>query len=220
MPSTRLHNWTEFEEHALFCIIARNIHKTGLPKEADPTETPATLARRRAAARMAETGSMPSIRQAHIDVADLLNKAIHGVGNYGKDIDKAEVSRMIDHLMVEKKGAIAYLERQRVARVTRAMKKVWRRGLDFDGSLKEWDEGRKENDVQARTETNSYGFQRAKAGFDADREEVDYGAGMFRPFPIRSYAGVLKGKLTTKTYSQTNISATRQGRVLKYQTPF
>jgi hypothetical protein len=40
---------------------------------------------------------------------------------------------MIDQLTEEKKDAVKYLERQRVGRITRTMKRVWERGCRVEG---------------------------------------------------------------------------------------
>jgi hypothetical protein len=73
-----------------------------------------------------------SIRHAHRDVADALNRSIN-FGNQANDIPVEEVSAMITKLMDEKKHAVAYLERQKISRVTRAMKRVWDRGARVEG---------------------------------------------------------------------------------------
>lgn len=76
-----------------------------------------------------------SIKHAHRDVADALNRALN-FGNQGNDIPAEEVSRMIERLMETRKDAMGYLERQRCGRVTRGVKRVWNRGLrlDFGGT--------------------------------------------------------------------------------------
>jgi len=154
MSQNQPRKWTKFEKHALLCIMARYIHKTGLHKHKDPTETPTMQARKRAAAQMAETGEVPSVCHEHMDVSDLLNTILHGSGKYDDDIDKVEVSRMIDKLVVENKGALAYMDRQTAGRLTRGMKKVWERRVDHDDSLREKNTGRKRTASQACTEAS------------------------------------------------------------------
>lgn len=97
---------------------------TGLPTSTSPTRI------RKAGAGHTRVifDLSKSIRHAHRDVADALNRSIN-FGNQANDIPVEEVSAMITKLMDEKKDAVAYLERQKISRVTRAMKRVWDRGV-------------------------------------------------------------------------------------------
>jgi len=56
-----------------------------------------------------------------------LNRSLN-YGNHEHDIPAEEVSAEIDRLMEERKDAVGFMERQRVGRITRAMKRVWERG--------------------------------------------------------------------------------------------
>jgi hypothetical protein len=56
-----------------------------------------------------------------------LNRSLN-YGNHERDIPAEEVSAEIDRLMEERKDAVGFMERQRVGRITRAMKRVWERG--------------------------------------------------------------------------------------------
>lgn len=83
------------------------------------------------------------MKHAYADVATALNRALN-YRDETQDIAVEEVSAMIDKLLSERKAAVKFMERQKLGKVTRSMKRVWDRGLNFDGSVKEWLNGRKE----------------------------------------------------------------------------
>lgn len=72
-----------------------------------------------------------SIKHAHRDVADALNRALN-YGNQVNDIPVEKVSKMIDRLLEERKDVVGYLERQGCGRITRGVKMVWNRGARID----------------------------------------------------------------------------------------
>jgi hypothetical protein len=95
-------------------------------------------------------------RHAYMNVTTALNKALNGEnGGYGDDIDKTEVAKMIDKMLVEKKGVVGkggYMERATSGRITRGLKRMWERepSFDYDGSLSEWNQWRKAAEEEKR----------------------------------------------------------------------
>lgn len=86
-------------------------------------------------------------RHAYLEVATALNESVHK-NDYRNDIDKREVSRMIDWVLLKRKGIVGtggYMERASPGRITRGLKMLWRRPtrFDFNGSVAEWNLGRK-----------------------------------------------------------------------------
>jgi len=69
--------------------------------------------------------------------ATALNAALNA-GNHGRDIPVAEVRALLAQLREEKKGSLAFIERQTSRKLTRTIARVFARELDYDGSLKEW----------------------------------------------------------------------------------
>ncbi|RFU28042.1 hypothetical protein B7463_g8287, partial [Scytalidium lignicola] len=118
------HDWTPFEMHTLLCLIAKGEHCWA------PSEK--------------KSDAVDAQKHAYLNVATLLNKAVHHK-DYKKDIDKREVARMIDIILQEKKGAMAFISRQPSRRLTRGMRQVWERNppINFTGSKFEWEHGRK-----------------------------------------------------------------------------
>jgi hypothetical protein len=91
-------------------------------------------------------------QHAYLNVATKLNEAVHK-GDYVNDITKKEVSKMIDKVLVERKGVVGkggYMERSTSGRVTRGLKRAWDRNppIDFDGSLSEWSQWRKASEAE------------------------------------------------------------------------
>lgn len=100
-----------------------------------------------------EAGAMR--RHAYLNVATELNKAVNGANDFGNDIDKKEVAKMIDRMLVEKKGVVGkggYMERATRGRITRGLKRMWQRkpGFDYDGSQSEWKQWRREREVERK----------------------------------------------------------------------
>jgi hypothetical protein len=123
MPSSKhRHHWTNFELNALLCLICRQVHTTG-------TSSPSRI--RKGGHSKVIFDLSKSIKHAHRDVADALNRALN-YGNQANDIPVEEVSKMIDRLLEERKDAMGYLERQGCGRVTRGVKMVWNRGVRVD----------------------------------------------------------------------------------------
>ncbi|KAI0013735.1 hypothetical protein F4779DRAFT_613467 [Xylariaceae sp. FL0662B] len=86
-----------------------------------------------------------------------------------KDVENqlsgTDVSDLLTSLQRERKGAFAFLNRQSAPhRLTRLKRQVFERGLDFDGSLKEWTVGRrKEREAKRKAELMFVGPRRALA---------------------------------------------------------
>jgi hypothetical protein len=100
-----------------------------------------------------EPGAMR--RHAYLNVASEINRAVNGMRNYGQDIDKKEVAKMIDRMLIEKKGVVGkggYMERATRGRITRGLKIMWLRepSFDYNGSLSEWKQWRKETEAEKR----------------------------------------------------------------------
>src|SRR5258708_5104487 len=103
--------------------------------------------------RSDEPGAMR--RHAYLNVASEINRAVNGMRNYGQDIDKKEVAKMIDRMLIEKKvvvGKGGYMERATRGRITRALKIMWLRepSFDYNGSLSEWKQWREESEAEKR----------------------------------------------------------------------
>lgn len=130
----RRHLWTAFEQHALLCLLARQIQITGISNRGKHP---------RHGRKKGSYGVTGSMKHAYADVATALNRALN-YRDETQDIAVEEVSAMIDKLLSERKAAVKFMERQKLGKVTRSMKRVWDRGLNFDGSVKEWLNGRKE----------------------------------------------------------------------------
>jgi hypothetical protein len=119
--SSHTHLWTAFEHHALLCLIAKQIQITGVVRAGDS---------RNYGKKKKYFDLAGSVRHAHRDVADALNRALSDPGRTSYIPDN-EVSAMIE-LLFEREDVVKYMERQTVGRVTRAMKRVWNRGLEYD----------------------------------------------------------------------------------------
>lgn len=94
-------------------------------------------------------------QNAYLNVATELNKAVNGINHFGNDIDRKEVARMIDKMLVEKKGVVGkggYMERATRGRITRGLKIMWNRkpSFDYNGTQIEWKAWRKESEAEKR----------------------------------------------------------------------
>jgi hypothetical protein len=81
-------------------------------------------------------------RHAYLEVATALNNSVHK-NEFERDINKREVTRMIDKFLEERKGIVGkggYMERSTRGRITRGLKRLWDRTskFDYDGSKIEW----------------------------------------------------------------------------------
>ena len=91
-------------------------------------------------------------RHAHLEMATALNNALHG-NDFENDISKREVSKMIDKILEERKAIVGpggYMDRAVPGRITRGLKMMWERStkFDFDGSMAEWNLGRKAKEMK------------------------------------------------------------------------
>ncbi|KAK7924138.1 hypothetical protein PG985_006192 [Apiospora marii] len=96
-----------------------------------------------------------------LSFATKLNTILNGSGSYKDDIDIEDIEELLGRIETEKKGALAFIERQGHSRITRTQRRVFERNLGFDGTLAEWQEGRKEEVVQARQDREA---KQAKQG--------------------------------------------------------
>lgn len=96
----------------------------------------------------------------YLNFATELNHALHGT-DYKQDIPKRKVAKILDKMLTEKKAVVGkggLMERQQTGRLTRALRMAWecnRKG-DFDGSLSEWNAGRKEMETEKLREKNGF----------------------------------------------------------------
>jgi hypothetical protein len=132
----------------MLCLIAKGVHLEGYSKRTD----------------------IPGVakRNAYKTFATELNYTLNK-DNYGADIDRREITKMLDQLLAERKGVAGkggLVERNYGGRVTRTMRMAWERKkpIDFDGSLSEWNQGRRERIL------NSDGLTAKPLEVDADEE--------------------------------------------------
>jgi hypothetical protein len=126
-------------------------------------------------------------QHAYLEVATALNQAVHK-DDYRNDLDKREVSRMIDWALLERKGVVGrggYMERQVVPRITRTLRRMWERPtkFDYDGTLGEWNTGRKEREVEKMRIENG-GAPRGDAQAPLEVNEDDSTPGALRNFVV------------------------------------
>jgi hypothetical protein len=159
------HEWTKFEIHTLLCLMSRNVHIRGLPVPGGEQQGTAMAAGGSSRKSKKKRAELPHVskRSAHMDVATALNRALNGL-NISQDIDHREVSTMIDKIVIEKKGSLAVVQRQKPKRMTRFLKHVLRRNIGFTGDGEEWDAGRKEEVGKLESEKAERGFTMAMAG--------------------------------------------------------
>ncbi len=117
----------------MLCLIARGVH---LEERVKRSEAP-------------ETGRF----NAYENFATQLNFALHR-NDYESDIQKKEVTRMLDQILAERKHVVGkggLVERYSGGRITRTTKRTFDRihRLDFDGSLSEWKQGRRDKVMYA-----------------------------------------------------------------------
>ncbi|KAI6715922.1 hypothetical protein JHW43_001580 [Diplocarpon mali] len=124
------HEWTKFELQTLLSLIARGSHLEQRPNKR--TDAPSKVR-----------------KNAHEVFYTAFNTALHGK-DFTKDINKREVTRMLEQVLEERKHVVGkggLVERQTNGRITRTLSSAWRRpieSINFDGSLSEWEQGRKE----------------------------------------------------------------------------
>ncbi|PBP26690.1 hypothetical protein BUE80_DR002357 [Diplocarpon rosae] len=128
------HEWTGFELQTMLSLIARGVHleQNSNKRTDDPSQ---------------------ARKNAHEAFYTALNTALHGK-DFTKDINKREVTRMLDRVLKERKHVVGkggLAERKTSGRITRTLTSAWKRPIkssDFDGSLGEWEQGRKERVLQ------------------------------------------------------------------------
>ncbi|KAK8088637.1 hypothetical protein PG997_003598 [Apiospora hydei] len=95
-----------------------------------------------------------------LSFATKLNTTLNGSGSYENDIDIEDIEELLGKIEKNKKAALAFallpltsfakIERQGTSRITRTQRRVFERNLGFDGTLAEWEGGRKQKVMQAR----------------------------------------------------------------------
>jgi len=90
-------------------------------------------------------------KKESLSLASELNTALNGSGRgFGNDIPVEDVEAMMDRIRAEKKGALAFIERQPVSVITRKQREVFHRNFDYLGTKEEWEAGRKSRLQEAR----------------------------------------------------------------------
>ncbi|KFY50267.1 hypothetical protein V496_09462 [Pseudogymnoascus sp. VKM F-4515 (FW-2607)] len=155
--------WTTFEETVMMSLIIRNIHKTGLEKDelSKLSESTAPRQKHRNSRRAKEVGDPDTLK--YVDVATALNRALHK-SDYTHDIPVEEVEKLLHFFLRNKKGAIAVIDRQPAARLTRSTHRIWNRGLNFLGTIAEWKGGRKATEEVKRREDEERRMNVGNAG--------------------------------------------------------
>ncbi|KFY45214.1 hypothetical protein V495_03078 [Pseudogymnoascus sp. VKM F-4514 (FW-929)] len=157
------HKWTTFEGTVLMSLIIRNIHKTGLEKDelSKLADSTAPHKKRRNTRRAKEVADPDRLK--YVDVATALNRALHK-SDYTNDIPVEEVEKLLHFFLRDRKGAIAVIDRQPTARLTRSTHRIWNRGLNFLGTITEWDNGRKAAEEVKRREDEERRLNVGNAG--------------------------------------------------------
>ncbi|KAK0738584.1 hypothetical protein B0T18DRAFT_433367 [Schizothecium vesticola] len=75
-----------------------------------------------------------------LSFATALNEALNGKRreHMDDDVDVEDVALLLEWLEKEKKGALAFVERQSTHVITRVARRVFHKNLPFDGSKEEW----------------------------------------------------------------------------------
>lgn len=139
--------WNHFEVRTLVCLIIKGEHKASK----DP-----------------------------LDLTDKLNQALNPAssGNqpaYSRDVPHAEVQAMLKRILSKKSHAVDLSDRDSTATVTRTKLNAFMRNLGFEGSEKEWKQGRKQR-VKVETQKRLVRYMVRKQGgrpSPRSREERD-----------------------------------------------
>lgn len=155
--------WTDFEATVLMNLIIRNVHRTGLEKDefSKLADSTAPHKKHRNARRAKEVADPDKLK--YVDVATALNRALHK-SDYTNDIPVEEVEKLLHFFLRDRKGAIAVIDRQPTARLTRSLHRIWNRGLNFLGTKDEWDNGRKAAEEVKRREDQERRLNVGNAG--------------------------------------------------------
>ncbi|OBT86115.1 hypothetical protein VE02_05436 [Pseudogymnoascus sp. 03VT05] len=155
--------WTDFEATVLMNLIIRNVHRTGLEKDEFSKLSDSTAPRQKGRnSRRAKEVADPD-KLKYVDVATALNRALHK-SDYTHDIPVEEVEKLLHFFLRDRKGAIAVIDRQPTARLTRSTHRIWIRGLKFLGTQAEWDNGRKAAEEVKRREDQERRLNVGNAG--------------------------------------------------------
>lgn len=147
----------------MMSLIIRNVHKTGLEKDelSKLSDSTAPRQKHRNSRRAKEVGDPDRLK--YVDVATALNRALHK-SDYTDDIPVEEVEKLLHFFLRNKKGAIAVIDRQPAARLTRSTRRIWNRGLNFLGTIAEWVGGRKATEAVKRREDEERRMNVGNAG--------------------------------------------------------
>lgn len=103
-----------------------------------------------------------------------LNEALNPGGPsraaYARDVPVADVEALLGRLAVEKKAALAFIERTPPLKITRAKRRVFERDIGFDGSLREWNDGRRERERELLPERLAGLVEQQKRDEEAAKE--------------------------------------------------
>lgn len=107
-------------------------------------------------------------KQAHLQgslhFATALNEALNGSGgNYEYDVSRRDVEALLAKIEMDKKGFMDLLKRRKGPHfITRTMRNAFERiGINFDGSVDEWEnEGRREDVLRKRGEKGLPDYRR------------------------------------------------------------
>lgn len=145
------HQWTKFEVSRIYISILEidQYHKTdSLLQLQAMIALIVRGAHLEGRSRRSDTAH-DSHRNIYANFASRLNEAINGKANFSADIEVQDIVLMLNHLMKTRKNVVGkdgLVERQRIGRLTRPLRLAWERsdGRDFDGSVTEWEAGRKQ----------------------------------------------------------------------------
>ncbi|KAK3322593.1 hypothetical protein B0H66DRAFT_620284 [Apodospora peruviana] len=122
------HKWTEFEMRTVYALISKGVHK-----------------------RPGGELTFSTALNEALNGKPGRSKRVMGKNMYDDDIDVEDVIDMLHYVLDKKKGAVAFAERQNQHCLTRVVSRVFARThLNFDGSLKEWEDLGRRDEVAAK----------------------------------------------------------------------
>jgi hypothetical protein len=124
------HQWTQFEERTLLALMARGVHIIKVPDNASERS-----------------------KNNFIDIATALNAACNGRSEYENDIPIKDIVVKVNEIK-SRKATMAFMDREKVGHLTRAMSRVYERGVKSDGLERKQSQGG-HKDQQDNAETTS-----------------------------------------------------------------
>ncbi len=141
--NTANHEWTNFQVRYLIALMAKSYHEYG-DRAADESykDKKQRIERKRQFNKSLGVADDATMRHwAFQDVTESLN--MWCISANDDEISAQDVKEMIYRLVIERKGAYKFTQAQDAGgRLTRTIAMVWKKRIDFDGSMKEWDNGR------------------------------------------------------------------------------